>query len=274
MSQRQPNYQENKGQISTIYLIVQHSLKVRKSEDVTKLRENIVNATFLTMMRPNFQNESPLKNIYLTFEDPQSQEHIFEPELSQDGENQRPQPPFLQPKSENSPEYTLVLDLDETLGHFDQSIDKFNRRPFLNEFMQSIHGNFEIVIFTAGIQEYADQVLQDIDPDNIVQHRLYRHHTNFEQGNFIKDLTLLGRDLSKTIIVDNNHTNFKYQPENAIFIRTWINEEDDQELIYLKNLLQKIGKQKQEDLRQSLQQYRDYIVMQIARGVSNPEKKI
>lgn len=33
MSQRQPNYQENKGQISTIYLIVQHSLKVRKSED-------------------------------------------------------------------------------------------------------------------------------------------------------------------------------------------------------------------------------------------------
>jgi TFIIF-interacting CTD phosphatases, including NLI-interacting factor len=40
----------------------------------------------------------------------------------------------------------------------------------------------------------------------------------------VKDLGNLGRDLSKTIIVDNLAENFALQPDNGIFIKTWLND--------------------------------------------------
>lgn len=48
----------------------------------------------------------------------------------------------------------------------------------------------------------------------------------------LKDLSLLGRDISKTIIVDNNYQNFKNQPDNAIFIKSWFDDDKDDALIY------------------------------------------
>lgn len=49
-----------------------------------------------------------------------------------------------------------------------------------------------------------------IDPQkNLIKHRLYRQHTIFNDDDYIKDLNLLGRDLSKTIIIDNLCENFQ-----------------------------------------------------------------
>ena len=60
-------------------------------------------------------------------------------------------------------EYTLVLDLDETLIHYvdngrnEQSF--FLIRPFCNMFLEEMAKRFEVVIFTAGVKEYADWVI-------------------------------------------------------------------------------------------------------------------
>lgn len=114
--------------------------------------------------------------------------------------------------------YTLVLDLDETLIHY---VDKGGReesffliRPFCGQFLREMSQYYEIVIFTAGMQEYADWVVDQLDPKKqLISHRLYRQHTiNRSKANpfpiIIKDLSKIGRSLQKTIIVDNIAENF------------------------------------------------------------------
>jgi CTD small phosphatase-like protein 2 len=51
-----------------------------------------------------------------------------------------------------------------------------------------------------------------------------------EDGIYLKDLSRLGRDLARTIIVDNIRENFERQDENGIEIRTWVGDPLDREL--------------------------------------------
>ena len=70
-------------------------------------------------------------------------------------------------------------------------------------------GLFEIVIFTAAQQDYANFILDQLDPHkSMIQHRLYRQHCLFNGRHCIKDLSRLGRQLSRTMIVDNLKINF------------------------------------------------------------------
>ena len=73
----------------------------------------------------------------------------------------------------------------------------------------------------------------------------------------MKDLALLGRDLTKTIIIDNISDNFILQPENGIFISTWYDDMNDNFLEEISPLLVKIVEQKVPDVRKALRAYRD-----------------
>ena len=52
-----------------------------------------------------------------------------------------------------------------------------------------------------------------------------------------QDLSRLGRDLAKMIIVDNLAENFKLQPDNGIFIKAWYDDPEDTALLELSPLL-------------------------------------
>jgi CTD small phosphatase-like protein 2 len=56
----------------------------------------------------------------------------------------------------------------------------------------------------------------------------------------VKDLSKLGRDLDKTIIVDNIAENFLLQKMNGIFVQTWYEDPQDIELKQLIPLLKQI----------------------------------
>lgn len=58
------------------------------------------------------------------------------------------------------------------------------------------------------MQDYADWVLDQLDPTGHIKYRLYRHHATQTGAVFIKDLSKLGRDISRVIIVDNVAENF------------------------------------------------------------------
>jgi TFIIF-interacting CTD phosphatase-like protein len=72
----------------------------------------------------------------------------------------------------------------------------------------------------------------------MIKHRLYRQHCDIDSdGNVVKDLSKLGRRLSRTVIVDNLPENFARQPENGIEILTWTTDAWDTELQKLQNQL-------------------------------------
>ena len=136
--------------------------------------------------------------------------------------------PFL-PEIEEGKEYTLVLDLDETLVHFfDMGPDShYLVRPGCNEFLTELSKHYELVIFTAAMQDYADSVLDQIDSEGLIKYRLYRQHTSPYGQLIAKDLSKIGRDLAKSILIDNVADNFALQPDNGIFIKTWYEDMSD-----------------------------------------------
>ncbi|CAG9320717.1 unnamed protein product [Blepharisma stoltei] len=150
---------------------------------------------------------------------------------------------------------TLVFDLDETLVHCNEVNKKYKPdvilpihfvtgevinagisvRPYTKECLEYASQNFEVIVFTASHQCYADRVLDYLDPNNeLIHHRLYRESCIVTQGVYIKDLRIfLNRDLNDLIIVDNAVYSFAYQLDNGIPIISWFDDKNDTELFNL-----------------------------------------
>jgi Dullard-like phosphatase family protein len=157
--------------------------------------------------------------------------------------------------------YTLVLDLDETLVHYSEidGVGNYDIRPGMHEFLDRMNQlGYEIVIFTAATQDYADWVIDQIDPGRLVHHRIYRQHALPWGPIFVKDLSRLGRELDRTLIIDNVQENFMLQPNNGIFILTWYDDPQDTALFALTPLLDELitTRAKVPDI---LEKYRDQI---------------
>jgi Dullard-like phosphatase family protein len=139
--------------------------------------------------------------------------------------------------------YTLVLDLDETLVHYYEfeGVGNYGIRPGMHEFLERMRSvGYELVIFTAATQDYADWVIGQIDPNGLVEHRLYRQNTLPWGPLFVKDLSRLNRDLERTLIIDNVQENFMLHPNNGIFISTWYDHPNDTALFELVPLLEEL----------------------------------
>ncbi|CEM07611.1 unnamed protein product [Vitrella brassicaformis CCMP3155] len=156
-------------------------------------------------------------------------------------------PNALPPSS--SDRKTLLLDMDETLTHTqfeslehphdmivrsqeDDSWAYVYFRPYIREFLKTCANLFEVVCYTAANHDYADQIIAQLDPNNeFFSHRLYRYHCVEHRGYYIKDLRLLGRPLSHLILIDNSLISFAFQPDNGIFIHSFLGDSTDQELL-------------------------------------------
>ena len=150
----------------------------------------------------------------------------------------RRQPSFSAhtPRSSRLAQKTLVIDLDETLIH---SLAKGGRmssghmvevklntavgyggailgpqhpilyyvhkRPHCDDFLRKVCKWYNLVVFTASVQEYADPVIDWLEQERkYFSGRYYRQHCTFRNGAYIKDLSSVEPDLSKIMILDNS----------------------------------------------------------------------
>lgn len=153
----------------------------------------------------------------------------------------------------------LVLDLDETLVHSSFKIlhqadftipveieGNFHnvyviKRPGVDEFMKRVGELYEVVVFTASVSKYGDPLLDQLDIHKVIHHRLFRESCYNHQGNYVKDLSQVGRDLKDTIIIDNSPTSYIFHPQHAVPISSWFSDAHDNELLDLIPVLEDLA---------------------------------
>eukprot|EP00602_Paraphysomonas_sp_CaronLab_P009810 CAMPEP_0185025682 /NCGR_PEP_ID=MMETSP1103-20130426/8783_1 /TAXON_ID=36769 /ORGANISM="Paraphysomonas bandaiensis, Strain Caron Lab Isolate" /LENGTH=332 /DNA_ID=CAMNT_0027558951 /DNA_START=184 /DNA_END=1179 /DNA_ORIENTATION=+ len=150
----------------------------------------------------------------------------------------------------------LALDLDETLVHSSfQYVENADfvipvtiedvvhnvyvlKRPGVDEFMRRVGEKYEVVIYTASLSKYADPLLDQLDIHNVISTRLFRESCVYFEGHYVKDLSLLNRDISQCIIVDNSPMSYIFHPENAIDCGSFIDDPKDIEMWQIADFLE------------------------------------
>ena len=181
--------------------------------------------------------------------------------------------PYLNEKLSKDKKFTLILNLDDTL--INMKYDKLGRgilklRPNLFFFLNEVNKIFEIIIFTIENKEYVDSIIKIIEKDKKYFDKiLYKEHTTLIEDVFVKDLSKLGRDLSKVIIIDNLPQSFKLQKENGILIKTFDGEnKNDNKLKELIPILKKATFDKN-DVRIELMKMKKEIILKISTDLEN-----
>lgn len=181
---------------------------------------------------------------------------------------QQPEQKFLLPPIQ--PQFKgkkcLVLDLDETLVHSSFKIlhqadftipveiegNYHNvyviKRPGVDQFMKRVGELYEVVVFTASVSKYGDPLLDQLDIHKVVHHRLFRESCYNHQGNYVKDLSQVGRDLKDTIIIDNSPTSYIFHPQHAVPISSWFSDAHDNELLDLIPVLEDLASSNVQDV--------------------------
>ena len=216
---------------------------------------------FIDIINLKIKNDELInQKINLIFQESHSPEELIDPQFNlENAKSPRPNPPFLPPKKENDlRDYCLVLDLDETLVHYfeDHTEAYVKVRMGTEKFIKELSTYCEICIFTASTKYYADTVINGLGNHELIDYRLYRQHTMIKDGVNIKDLSKLGRNLEKIIIVDNIEENYQLQPNNGINISDFEGDENDNELEYLLEDLLEVVKESGKNVMNELHKVR------------------
>ena len=126
-----------------------------------------------------------------------------------------------------------------------------NIRPHIIPALEQIKKDFNMIIYTASHQSYADKVVDLIDPmKSLFKYRLYRHNCvevpRPDMPNstlYIKDLRIIKNiPLEDMVIIDNSVLSFAFHLDNGITILPFYSNKEDNEMLNLKDYLSYIYK--------------------------------
>ncbi|TNN11298.1 CTD small phosphatase-like protein [Schistosoma japonicum] len=170
--------------------------------------------------------------------------------------------PLLGPISEaDKSKKCFVIDLDETLVHSSFKVIEHAdfkvgveidgvthrvyvlKRPHVDLFLSTMADLYECVLFTASLAKYADPVADFIDKWHAFRYRLFRESCVYHRGNYVKDLSHLGRPINQVVILDNSPASYMFHASHAIQISSWFDDANDRVLLDLIPYFEKLATQ-------------------------------
>jgi len=107
-------------------------------------------------------------------------------------------------------------------------------RPGVHRFLYKLSEMCELVLWTAAQKEYAEEVLHFLDPDGEmipIKNRLYRNDTiEGHDKERLKDLRLLGRNMKRTMLIDNSIVAVRAAPNNTLLVEDFYGDPFDEQL--------------------------------------------
>jgi len=116
------------------------------------------------------------------------------------------------------------------------------KRPGVDRFLRECAKDWELMIYTASLQKYADPLLDWLDPERLIAYRLFRDHCTYYNGIFVKDLNRIDRELKDCIIIDNSPTSYLFHIECALPTISWYDDMSCKELLKFIPILRSLSK--------------------------------
>ena len=157
----------------------------------------------------------------------------------------------------------LVLDLDETLIYSRKSKLSYSedfvvgdyfvyKRPGLEKFLDSIQKIFDVAIWTSSTEDYAEDVIKNIIPENYILKFIYGRTkctltflSDYNEYVYSKNLSKLKRknySLERILIIDDSPEKVRRNYGNYIRVTPFRGSKEDDELFILAKYLEKIKK--------------------------------
>ena len=168
--------------------------------------------------------------------------------------------PMEVPDPYGRPVRTVCINLEKTMIYPMWTRDYgwvVRKRPYVDLFLERLaRAGYEVVLFSDSNQFDSEQNVMDLDRMGILRHKLYKDATNFKQGRYVKDLSRLGRDLTRVVLVDHNYEDSALlQPDNAIHVSPFTDDLSDKELYRVLVLLENMVKHNVHDVREVVKKY-------------------
>jgi len=129
-------------------------------------------------------------------------------------------------------------DFEFELPYLDAPVRVF-KRPGLDDFLLEAGRVAELVLYSSAAEGYAAEIVKRLDPTGgtFVGVLTRRHCRKLQVGSYTKDLEVLGRDLERTVLVDDSTTPFMMQPDNGLPITAFYGDPNDRDLTRVLHLL-------------------------------------
>lgn len=157
---------------------------------------------------------------------------------------------------------TLVINLNKTLINYEYKFGngfEILRRPGLMKFLSEMGQQYEVVIFGTEDSNFVEEVCKNLDQfDMNIKYKLGREATRLVNGEYVKDLYFLNRDLKNVVCIDYNPESVTFNPRNTVIIPEFLGDGRDRELIQAIVFLKELARPEVKDVRKELDKYGNY----------------
>ena len=180
-------------------------------------------------------------------------------------------PPFLRLPCKKK--FTIVLDLEDTLlniRYLNNGKLLLSLRPGLFSFLSGIKQYYEIISFSKFSKNYSSTIINYIQGNSkLFDYSFYREHCALIGRKFYKDITRIGRDMKRIIMVDDLPENLDRHWDNGILIKPYEGSEqnNDRVLYELRKMLILFYRLGYDDIRFAIKKFKSEIYEKITLGI-------